>query len=343
MNTIEIRPFFQESAQNRNQFNIIDGKKVGTTKAPGGKFIFFIPDNGRTKRLAIDLSYKVTNPWFGKKASLPSNWINHEIDKQEEITKQQELEIKYNQPMGFLDNHCFDAFDVDAKHLKNKARTYLQSFFHIFEDQKNTLVLDNLHDEVAYEAIKNSKLFALSYEDALLKANTVRFYVSHLEQEAEEKANRNRVRMRTLGNLRDLVESHPGSLEKVALVLQQIRGKVATEVIENLLYDFIESNEDRNYNGTTKSERGRRFNDIFKLVTSKKKEDKERFAIMVLAQELLNARVVTENLGQYIWHTKRGTSLETIARSYESYLSFLQDPQNYELVEELKEEIKTTI
>ncbi len=343
MNTIEIRPYFRESAQARNTFNVIDGKRVGTTKAPGGKFNFFIGDSAKNKRLAIDLGYLVPNPWHQDKAGLPASWKQSGIDEQEQITKQQELEIKYDKPAGFLTTESFDAFDVDAITLKRKKRTYLQSIMHMFEDQKNTLVLNNLHDEVIYEAIKSSKFFAMSYEEANAKPMSVRFYVSHLEQEAEEKANRNKIRMRTIGNLRDLIEKYPGQTAKVAKVLKLIKGKVADEIVENTLYDYIESTENKNYSGENNFQRGTKFNNMFKLATSKKAEDKKRFSAMILAQDLLDKRVLTENMGVFTWHSKRGTSLEKPARSYEALLSFLQDPQSHELVEEMKEEMKAVI
>ena len=179
MNNIEVRPFFIESVQNRNTFNIIDGKKVGTTKAPGGRFSFFIGDSATTKRLAIDLSHEVPNPYHNDKTKLPVVWRNLDIDKQEFITKQQELEIKYNKEPGFLTNESFNNFDVDSRTLRSKNRTYLQSFMHTFEDKKNVLRLDNLHDEVCYEALKGSKFFAMSYDEAVKNSNNVRFYISH--------------------------------------------------------------------------------------------------------------------------------------------------------------------
>lgn len=343
MKIIEIRPFGHESAQNRNKYNIIDGKRVGTTKAPGGTFSFMIQDDPKSGRLAIDLSYKVPNPWFQKQENLPSNWYNSNVVNQEEITKQQELEIKYNKPNGYLDNNSFDMFDVDARSLKTKQRTYLQTFMHVFVDGKNSLRMDNLHDEILYEAIKSSKLFGLDYADALQKSNSVRFYISHLEQEAEEKANRNRIKLRTLGNLRDLIETYPGQVYNVALVLKLIKGKVSQELLENSLNDFVESDNDQIYSGKNKLQRAKEFNDLFKLVSSKLKEDKLKFNGMVLAQELLNARVIVESVGVYKWYSKRGSSLENFARSYDAYLSFLMDPANLELVDEMKEELKATI
>lgn len=344
MNTIEIRPLFRESVQGRNVSNIIDGKKVGTTKAGSGKFVFQIQDDGRNKRLAIDLSYQVPNPWYGKKASLPSNWYNVSgIDEQETLSKQKQLEIKYNKESGYLDNSSFDPFDVDVTQLKRKPRTYLQSIMHIFEDGKNVLHLDNLHDEIIYEAVKSSKFFAMDYTEAQRRSNEVRYYVSHLEQEAEQKANRNRIKLQTFGNLRDLIEKFPAQLSNVAVVLKLVKGKVAHEVIENTLSDYIESTNNQIYSGQTREARCTEFNKIFKIATSKDKVKKERFATMVLGQELVNSRVIIEQVGQYKWVSKRATSLETVARSYESYISFLLDPNNHELIEEMKEEMKTTV
>lgn len=343
MNTIEIRPLFRESVQGRNVSNIIDGKKVGTTKAPGGKFIFQIGDSARTRRLAIDLSYEVPNPWYDNQANLPSNWRNTGIEKQERVTKQIQLEIKYNKPNGFLNNESFDPFDVDSRELRKKERTYLQSIMHVFEDGRNVLNLDRLHDEIIYEAIKSSRFFALDYDDAIRRSNSVRFYVSHLEQEAEERANRNRIKLETLGNLRDLITQFPGQIYNVALVLGLVNGKVSQELIENKLTDFIESTNDSIYNGRTRDRRSQEFNEIFKLATSKKKEEKARFATMVLAQELINNRVIYEQVGQFIWPAKRGSSLEKFANSKDKLYMFLEDPTNIEYVDEMKEEMKTKI
>ena len=63
-NKVYIRPVPRESIQGRNSFRIVDGVKVGTTKAKGGSFTFQAQVSRQTGDLAFNLDRLVDTPYY---------------------------------------------------------------------------------------------------------------------------------------------------------------------------------------------------------------------------------------------------------------------------------------
>lgn len=336
---IYVRPVFRESIQGRNHFNIVDGVKVGTTKAPNGTFMFQ-PQLGKDGKLAFNLGRLVENKWYKEKeedVTLPSSWKDSTIWKKQKITRQEELELKYNKPQGFLSTEAF-VIGNDGN-IKNKKRTYLQTLSKIFKDSLNELNLDNMDEELIYEAILESKFFANSI-DEINSTPYSRFYISHIEEEEEQKASRNKKKITAAALLNELMDKHETKLHKVAVVLKIVQGRPSTDIIKNKLFDYINETN----NGALKlEERIDKFIEVGKQATSKNKVDQDVFNTHFLGQDLINYRVVNDFKGRYTWVAKQGTSLEELGKSWNEYIAFLSDMNTQHYVEELRNELDTRI
>jgi hypothetical protein len=333
---VSIRPVGRESIQGRNQYKIVDGVKVGTTKAPGGTFMFQIQQNKTNGHLAIDLERLVDNKWYAEKeedVNLPSAWGNSSIWKKKKISRQTELELKYNKKEGFL---TAIGFRVDKD---DKTRTYLQQLYKVFVDSLNELDLTIMDDELMYEAILQSSFFANSMEE-INNTPGARFYISHVDEEQELIANKRKRKIEAIAALNDLMEKYSTKLYKVAVVLQIVNGSVNEDIVKNKLYDYL---DEPNFNSARVEDRIARFLDLYEQVTSENVIEKEKFEVLFFAQQLINYRVINDFKGRYVWSSKSGTNLEELGRTKNEYLDFLSSSNNTEYIEELKQELESKI
>lgn len=342
---VYLRPVVGTSAQERRVYKIIDGEKkevtktidgstVGFAKSFGGTFTFQISPRSSDGRLAINLDKLVANPFYQedeKDVQLPSQWSNSTIWKKPRITRQEELELKYNKKPGFF---ATEGFRVNGnKKPWQQERTYLQQLQRIFSASQNELDLTVMDDELIYEAVLESKFFANTLEEITGES---RFYISHIDQEQEKLADKRRNRIKASALLDSLIDNHPTKLYKVAVVLTIIQGSVSESVIKNKLFDYV---EEKNFGSIPQDERIARFIDVCKQATDESIVEKEKFDIQFLGQELINFRVVNDYRGKYTWISKSGSNLEEIARTKQEFYDFLADPKNEVYVEELRTEL----
>lgn len=336
-NKVYIRPVARESVQKRNQYRYVDGVQVGTTKAPGGTFTFQIQPNQKNGKLAINLDKVVSNKWYAEKeedASLPSAWSNTAIWSKKQITRQEELELKYNKKPGFLNTDSF-RYDTSKKYL-GQNRTYLQLLSKIFTDGINELDLSVMDDELMYEGILESNLFANSLEE-ISSTPGARFYISYIDEEQDKLASRREKKLEATSLLNSLIKEHGAKLYKVAVVLNLVQGSVNESVVKNKLYDYI---EETNFSSIKLEDRIVRFIEVASEAMDKSKVQRDKFELSFLAQELINHRVISDFRGRYSWTSKSGSNLEEIGRTRQEYLDWLADDKNKPYVEELKEELE---
>lgn len=336
-NKVYIRPVARESVQKRNSYKFVDGVQVGTTKAPGGTFMFQIQANQRGGKLAINLDRQVDNKYYVEKeedAQLPSAWHDSTIWSKKKISRQEELELKYNRKPGFLHTEAFK-HDPSSR-LRAQSRSYLQQLTKIFSDGINELNLNEMDDELIYEGVLESNLFANSLEE-ISTTPGARFYISYIDEEQEKLANKRRRKLEASSLLDKLVTDHKTKLYKVATVLNLVQGSVSEDVVVNKLYDYI---EELSFGRIPLNDRITRFIDVAKQAMQKSKVEREKFELSFIAQELINHRVINDFRGRYSWPSKAGTNLEELGRTKEEYMNWLSDTKNTPYLEELKEELE---
>ncbi|MCJ8334971.1 MAG: hypothetical protein MJH10_12070 [Epibacterium sp.] len=332
---LTIRPLFRESAQKRNTYLLRNGRRYGTTKAPGGSFVYNIQDSPSKKRLAIPLDRVVTNPYKDGGKMITNKWMNKGVEKLEKITRQTELEIKYNLEQGFLDPR---SYRIDSK----APRTYLQKLTYRFNDGNNEIDTNTLDGELLLEAIEESTLIAKNYEDAVTKQ--ARYYI---EQKAEEEkvilSKRKKIR-KALVAMDKLIDELPNDkLVEVTTILKITKGRTKNATAEMKLNNYIENKE--KVQGLSQMDRLDQFVELVDLAASSKAADKKQFQAKLLLQRLLNSRIVTDLKGVYIWKSKQETEpgLAELARSKNEALLWLQDAGNKNYVTELKTELQLVL
>lgn len=342
-----IRPKYQESPQKRNTFTMVNGQRMGLTKAPKAKFWFQIQD-GKNGKLNINLGELIKNPWRGKpNGELAPAWQSSDITNKEMITKQEYLEIKYSLDPGYLNYDSYRIFNyvtIPGQHRK-QSRTYLQSFQRVLNDGVTKIVLDNLDDEILYEAMLASSMFAKSYAESESNSRC-RFYISYIEDEKEESITINRLKITSMSNLNTLITSMPNYLIKMAIVLNVSRGRITEEAAQRVLFDFLDTDKKHFIGSKTYSSQAEKinlFNEYFSMITSKDKRLKEKFEAMYDLRNALHANVISDERDKYIWNEKRGTNLEIIGKSYEEAIEFFVNPDNTAYVEQIKFETNSRL
>lgn len=333
-NKVYIRPVPRESIQGRNSFRIVDGVKVGTTKAKGGSFTFQAQVSKQTGDLAFNLDRLVDNPYYvedEENKNLPVHWADSNIWRRPQITRQQQLELKWNKKPGFFHTESFSP-NGNLPFAK-RERSYLQTLSIILIDGLNVLDMKKMDHELLYEAMLASSLIANSMEEI---DGTTRFYISHVEEEQEQLANKRRRKMEATAILNDLLANNKTKMTKVAVVLKIVQGMVSEDVVTNKLYDYI---NEESYGSTRLPERIERFINVASKATAKTQADVEAFENEYFGQQLVNYRVVSDFKGKYTWISKADTNLEEIARSKPEYLRWLSDIDNAHYVEQLREEL----
>lgn len=321
-----IKPKARRSAQGRRLVIEVNGKREERTKAKGTAFVFQILKK-RDGTLNTGLDYHVPNDWHKKsldEVQLPSNWSGSDIWKRETITKQEELELKYNQKPGFFTN---------VPETDPKKYTYMQTFMYRLEDTENVVDLNTMKGEIFFEAANASPRIANSEEEALYDLNA-RFFISSVNQAQEKKATMKRMLLKANSRLDELEEKHGvPTMRKVAVILGLVTTQTNSDYILSELSDFINDNPKKSAENITK------FNEVYKLLSSPAK--RRIFNARFLLKDLVNYRVLSERLGAFYWKSREGTSLDCIGKTEATALAFLTDKSNEPHIKDLEKELET--
>lgn len=321
-----VKPIRQVSAQGRHLWSGPDGKPLETTKSRGATTTFSLLRD-RNGLLRSGLDYRVPNDqWKAKsaaEAALPSNWRGTDIWQQDTITRQEQLEVKYNLPPSTLTN---------IPNQNRKKYTYLQVLRIRLEDRENRFSLDTLDGELFFEAAKVSKLIANTLEDVKFSPYA-QFYISQVNEDEEIKASKNRIKAKGAAALETLKTKYSGTkLKEVGLILGL--GNTLTlseEAVYNRVYDYIDDSKHYQQNIST-------FLDIVEMLGNKSR--KPTYDAKLLLKELLITNVVSENKGAFYWNSKRGSSLHEIGLSEQGAIQFLMDKNRDIHINELRQELK---
>lgn len=337
MSKVFIKMVPHRSAQNRRPF-VTD--KIGEKKNPkdtnmvkahgtNGSGIFrFCVGQKRNGMMNTGFEKTLENPFKGKDSDkLPANWQGTNIEKRNEITRQEYYEIRLGLDPGTLTSIGNRIFD-------RKPLPWIQAWYKDFEEL-TILDLDKPEDDLTFWLLKQAHAdkCANSWEE---RTPFSRLYISQVNEDDLKTAKKQERLEETIVNLATLKNEHTESdIRKVSVVLNIIRGEVSMEKIKNALSDYIMTK------GSKQEENIKEFNKIFSEMNDAK--GRETFEARYLLQECINNRVISDYKGKYIWASKKGEAVELIGKSYLEAINTLIDIDWRHYREELEQELKTKV
>lgn len=306
-------------------------KDINMTKAQGknGMGIFrFVVSQTRNGLLNTNLDKKIDNPWKDKPNELPSNWRTSGLETKEVISKQEYFEVKLNQKPGELTSIPKKIFDKDS------SMPYLQKLYKDFEDT-TLLDLDEPKDELIYWLLlaSHADKCANSWEE---RSNFSRLYISKVNEDEVRVAKKLEIVENAISDLVTLKNDYSESdIIKIAVVLKLIKGETSISKVKNTLSEHISKQS------SNQLENIEAFNELFKSLNNAK--DREMFEAKYLLQACINNRIISDYKGKYTWNSKKGTSLETLGKSYKEAVQTILDIDWRNYREELADELKTKV
>lgn len=311
-----VNPIQRQSVQGRGEYAFVkaDGTSVpaGRTFSKGVGKRYQFPSSIDGQQLKTGLQRLVPNPWYGKEPkkvneNLPSfyhigaDWRNNieKLVQDEEITKQLELEIRFNLEEGYLTNRKLlqASFKSRNKNMDD-AFNFLETFKIILYDRPNRFADDTLRGALAQEMAKVSMRIA----DSKTKANPSmhHFYISEENEAAIERAAKQDVVNDAVTDLTLLRRNHdPFISYQVAIILKRVKGRVAPITVKDELNLYVTTTNKKQIDNI------KEFNRLVKLM-DKGAEGMAGMWVEYLLQQALNSNIMSIKAGEYIWHSKKG-------------------------------------
>lgn len=328
-----INPVRRQSVQNRNDYAFINGKgdlipmDRSFANEVGKRYNFPSSLDGQTIRTQLDRL--VDNKWFDlDPSSLPAHlqvsdlWMQRmpEIVKQEKITKQQELEMRFALDPGTLTTKKNLHYNLKFRDATKKPN-YLEGFTLTLYDRPNRFTDETLRGALAIELAKVSGKIA---EDKA-HINTTRhdFYIADENEEAIERSNKQEVINNAITDLTLLRRNHTPFLRyQLAIILKLVKGTVSETVVKDEMDNFVARKSRDQFRNIEK------FNELIELV-NKGVEGADKLHIMYLMRQAVNTNIFSVRNGSYIWHSKKGIeNVYELGTKENSIIKFFQDEYN---------------
>lgn len=277
------------------------------------------PYDARTGRLKTGLNRVIDNPYKGDDS------LNEEfkyISSRDKITKQEEMEIKYGLPKGYLS----DA-PPSQRRKKGEELTFLQEFKFHLNDGSTVFDTETLEGELAYEISKVCKHVANSEKELKdhLWPHATHYIAIRNESEALKYKRQSEIDQ-AIANLRSEQMDDVTQI-KILKALNMIKGSTTKERAYTMLSDFIRETSEVNSNA-------RKFNDLYNLLSTQ--EGREDIDAQALLKDLLDNWIISEKAGTYTW-IRKGLNL---GQRKEDAIRFLIDPNKQPERDELERELK---
>jgi hypothetical protein len=352
-----ITPVAHESVQGRGQYMFI--KADGTTVNAERSFArtvekrYNFPRKPDGHYLKTKLSRMIPNPWYDKDVNtinddLPehyhvgADWIPKigDIVKLEQISKQQELEIRFNLVENALTAKC----NLDSRPSNrgpNDKANMLEAFTIILYDGPNRFDNTSLRGCLAMELAKVHSRIA----ESKLRVNPSKhhFYISAENEEVIEKNRRQEIINDAITDLTLLRRQHTQFMRyKIAVILGLVKGSVSADTLKEALNDYIGKVNNRQLDNIKK------FNELITLVNLGQ-EGLDQLHIKYLAKQALDMNIIGSSAGTYTWYSKKDyPNVYNLGSNYNKVLKFFSDEElkydedspegnwYYELIKELK-------
>lgn len=311
--TIFIDPVQRTSVQGRNSYTYVtpsgDPVNTGRSFAKGAEKRYNFPSSSDGTSIVTNLNRMVDNPWYNKDPQdvndgLPehyhvgADWMRHveQLVKEPQITKQKELEIRFNQPEGFLTDKKNLHFSFKSR-SKDIEPNYLERFQVILYDRSNRFEDTSLRQALIIELAKVSKKIAP--DKASVNPSRHDFFISTKDQALIEKNVKQDIINDAITDLTLLRRNQTPFLNyQVATVLGVVKGMVSDAAIKKAMNDFIGTSGKEQMNNIQK------FNEMVELI-NKGKEGVEKLWIKYVLKQALNFNLMSIKSGHYIWHSKK--------------------------------------
>ncbi len=312
--TMFIDPVQRTSVQGRASYTYVtpsgEAINAGRSFAKDVSKMYNFPSSSDNTSVVTKLKRMVDNPWYGKETSnvndgLPehyhvgADWMNQveRLVKDPQITKQLELEVRFNKPEGFLT-------DKKNLHYNLKSRSadvqpnYLETFKAILYDRSNRFDDTTLRSALIMELAKVSKKIAES--KALVNPSKHDFFISTEDEAVIEKNHKQDIINDAITDLTLLRRNHTGFVRyQIAIVLGLVKGMVSEATLKSAFNNYIGVVSKDQMNNIQK------FNEIITMLEEGRK-GLEKLWIKYLLKQAVNVNVMGIKSGHYIWYSKKG-------------------------------------
>jgi hypothetical protein len=324
--TMYLSPVERKSVQGRSDYAFIDSNgniiamKRSFAKEASKRYMF--PSSIDGTRVVTGLDRPVDNKWFNLDISevmVGPKWESkmEEIVKKPSITKQLELEIRFDLPQGTLTDkknlhHSLKLRDKDAK------PNFLESFYVVLYDRPNRFTDDTLRGALTVEMAKVSGKIATS--KAVVNPSKHDFYVSEENEAAIERAAKQEIINNAITDLTLLRRNHTEFMRyKVAVILDLVKGIVSEVVVRDEYNKFITDTSAKQLENIEK------FNNITATLNDGTR-GLDKLQVMYVLKQAVNSNAMSISSGEYLWHSKKGVqNLYNLGSRYDKILKLFMD------------------
>jgi len=352
-----IEPLQRTSVQGRAAYTYItpggEAVNAGRSFAKDVGKVHNFPANADGTSIVTKLSRMVDNPWYGKEPSnvndgLPehyhvgADWMNQvtRLVKDHQITKQLELEVRFNKPEGFLTDKKNLHYDIRSRN-KTAEPNYLETFKAIFYDRTNRFDDTTLRSALIMELARVAKRIAPTKNEANPSKHD--FYIGVEDQAVVEKNYKQDIINDAITDLTLLRRNHTGFVRyQIAIVLGLVKGMVSEATLKGAFNNYITLNSKDQMNNIEK------FNEIITMLAEGRK-GLEKLWIKYLLKQAVNVNVMGIKSGHYLWYSKKGIdnlfdlgSNETKVYKliYDEFIKYGEEDVVENLYKDLLEELK---
>lgn len=324
-----IKTIPRETASKISEFrNGPNGKKMNRTKLGRCKDTIRAMESIKTGALLTGLDKVVKNPFFQTEKDLPTEFDY--IKKQETATLQEILEIKHGKSKGYYTNKPWRTYDG----YKPEKLTFFQTFKYSLNDGSTILDLANPIEEVAYYMLKASPKVAESNKpEDRHKKPKADFYIADVNESIQEKFSKKKLYGEATVKLNDS-KLTPSYQRKLCKVLGLVKGD-ATTISDEQIYLILDTYLEEGFK--SKEENLNKFLESYALTQSA--EGRNEIEAMVLLEDLVNYRIVTDSRGTYTWISKQIVLGQRKAEA----IDFLLDPKKQPERDELEKQLKAKL
>jgi hypothetical protein len=327
-----IKSVASPSAQGRNRQVTSDGRTISDRTKAARAATWFTPSVSVSKnQLNTGFWKTIVNPYKSEKkesVKLPAAWETSDIWKQDQITIQQWLEIKYDHPAGFYSSEKPDIFD-----RRGKTATYLQGFRYELSDGITVLDLSKERDHIMYLLALQSDKIASSIKDVNPAVHS--HYIAEVNEDERGKNIRVNKLTKAFSYLHKLSSDHPESIYKKFAVLTDITktSTLPAETYKSKLYDYLveKINSDSNAD---------KFINVYETYHGSK-DQKARLDTVFFLKEMTNNYVISMDKGKYTWVNAPNLDVKDLGVSEAKVVDWLMLPTSADWRTALAEEYKT--
>jgi hypothetical protein len=308
--TMYLNPVERVSVQGRGQYSYIDslGQAVpmnrSFSKTAGKRYSFPPTIDGMSVK--TELSRLVINPWYGLDVdNLPpekvvsQKWVDtlHQIKDKEQISKQLELEMRFDLDEGMLTNVKNLHFNIKMRGKEDKPN-FLETFFIVLYDRANRFTDETLRGALAIELARVSGKIA--EKKSIVNINRHDFYISEENEDAIERTAKQDIVNDAITNLTLLRRKHTFFTRyQVGVVLGKVKGTVSESILKDELNKFI------NTKGKDQMQNIKEFQRLYDMIDEGQK-GMDKLQIEYVVKQAINSNVIGISGGNYTWHSKKG-------------------------------------